>query len=839
MAGELWREFLFGLRQFRRSPGLAASVAVTVGLGVGANLAVLALLNDTLLPRTPLRASDRLVIVENTGNYFFGGNVPEGLADTRLSAPDFHDIEAGQRTLSAMGAFSDGHVSILTGGERPRSVRRIFVSSRMLELLGIQPVRGRLFGAADLAPGAPPVALVTERLWRGYFASDPGITRRTVRLDEQPFSVVGVIPSRTFALLQEREGLLDDATLERCVVTPLVRGQAGESERLFSYLETHRDSPAFRALGRIRDGSSVEIARRDLDSMAARLRAQNPATNGKRGLGVVAFDAWRTGKVLPLLLMLAAAAALAFLVACANAAGLVLTESLRRESELGLRQALGAGPSQLLRVVLVRAILWSLPGAILGVVFATATLAVVRWGASAGMDQVADIQFAPRVLAAGLVMTLLAGLATGGVAAWSMRRRDLSESLREGGQTASGGRRQHRVSTVLVALQIASATTLAIGAALLLHSMWNVMSLDRGFDINRGLVVQVRLPRSTYPKVADQVKFYQRTLTRVRALPGVVAAGVSASPPLTDTSVTLSGDLEVDTPAGKRALQRLDGQFVTTGYFEALGLRLVRGRFFSDADEQSNALAVVVDEAFCRAHLSGVDPLASTLRFGKSALAIVGVVGDLRQGTDGGRKRPSREWNEGLAYLLFQRFWSAPTWSFVVVRTTGNPALVADATVRELLAVDHSACLDDPRTFSQLFASKIAERRRVLGLFAGFASIVLLLTALSLTAALAQFVTVHSRDIAIRFAIGASRRHILMLTSRHLGVALGAGLVVGTIGGLVLARALGSQLFELEPTDPFTLASAIAILALMGLAASAGPLWRACRVDSTVVLRAL
>jgi predicted permease len=537
--------------------------------------------------------------------------------------------------------------------------------------------------------------------------------------------------------------------------------------------------------------------------------------------------------------MLAAAAGLAFLVACANAAGLVLSESVRREPELAIRQAIGAGPSQLLRVVLVRALLWCLPGALLGMLFGAATLALVRWGASAGTDTLGDVRFGPAVLGAGLVLTVVAGLATGGVAAWSMRRHNLIESLREGGQTSSTGRRRHRATTTLVAIQVAAATALAIGAALLVHSMWNVVSVDRGFDRDRGFVVQVRLPRSKYPKIDQQATFYEQALARVRALPGVVSAGVSASPPLTNTSVMLGGDLAVETPAGKRTFNRLAGQFVSRGYFEALNMKLVRGRYLGAADEQPNALAVVVDEAFCRRYLKGVDPLASTLRFGDAALSIVGVVGDIRQGTERPGATQRRVNFDGMAYLPYQRFHGSPTWSFLVVRAAGNPSALADATVRELLAVDGAACLDDPRTFARLFAARIAERRRFLSLLGGFAAIVLLLTALSLTGALAQFVAGHSRDIAIRVAIGATRRHIVTLTSRHLGVALLAGLVLGGAGGFVLARALASQLYGLEPTDAPTLASAAAILSVLAVAAAAGPMWRACRIDPASTLRAL
>lgn len=837
--GELWREIVFGVRQLKRSPGLVLSVAAAVGLGVGANLAVFALLHDIFAPATPYRDSRQLVVVENTGPYFFEGNVPEGLSSPKLSGPDFSDLERQQRSLSAVGGILDDPVTVLSGIDRPRSVCRVFVTPHLFDVLGTRPVRGRLLARGDFADDAPAAALVTDLLWRTYLGSDPGVVGRAVHLDEQPFTIVGVVPADVVRLLQQRRRLFDEGARDRCVITPLVRGREGESARGNEYDRQHRDAPWLKVIGRVRDGVGLDAARADLGGVAGRLRVQYGPTNAKRGLTAVPLDTWRTTGVRPLLMMLTLAAALAFLVACANAAGIVLIENVRREPDLAVRQALGAGPSQLLRVVLVRSLLWSLPGILVGFAFGHLTLALVRWGASATNDRLVAISIGAPVLAAGFLLTLVAGLAAGGVAAWSMRRHDVTDSLREGGYTTSTGRRRHRATTALVAVQVAAAMSLAMGAALLVRSMWNVVSLDRGFDLDRGFVVQVRLPRSRYPRAPQQAQFYAQALARVRALSGVAAAGVSASPPLTDTMVSLSGDMFVETPAGRHVFNRLGGQFVTPGYFEALKLKLTRGRLFTAADEQTNAPAIVVDETFRRKYLAGVDPLACSLRFGRDSLAIIGVVGDVRQSTERDTGAARRANLDATAYLLFRRFNGSPTWSFLVVRASGNPSTLSDAVVRELLAVDGAACLGDPRTFSRLFASKIAERRRILGLLGGFAAIVVMLTALSLASALAQFVSRHTRDIAIRFAIGASRWDVIKLTARQVGLAFGSGLVLGTIGGLFVARALASQLYGLEPTDPSTLAVTVAALLVLTLAAAAGPAWRACRVDPASALRAL
>jgi predicted permease len=835
---ELWRELLFGARQWRRSPGLATAVAVTIGLGVGSNLAVFALLRAAFVPPTPYADAAALVVVQNTGAYHYGGSLSQGLPSPRVSSPDLKDLEDQQRSFTGLAGIDDG-VAVMTGLDRPRSVCRILMTPRTFEVLRVKPLAGRVLSAADFAADAPGAAVLSSDLWQTRFGSDPGVIGRGVALDGQPFTIVGVVAEDAFGLLRQRTGLFQPGGRDRCVITPLVQQRSGESERILKYLSSQRDAPSVTAIGRLRPGVSIDQARSDLHDLGGRLRTAYPSTNRSRSFYAEPLDRWRTSEVQPLLLMLTAAAVLAFLVALANAAGLIVTETVRRQSELAIRQALGAGPSALLRVVLAHAVVWALPGAVLGFFFGLATLALVRWGSSAGGDRVADISMGPTIAVAGLVLTLLAGLATGGVASWTLHRHDVAQALREGGLTASAGRRRHRLTTGLVAFQLGAATTLAIGAALLVHSMWNIVSADRGFDLARGFFVQVRLPRARYRGPAEQVQYYQKVLRRVRALPGVLSAGVSASPPLSDTAVGLSGDLKIVSPAGSQDVDRLSAQFVTRGYLETLNVRLLRGRFFTEADEQTDAPVVVVDERFARRYVRKADPLASSLRFGRDALQVVGVVGEVNQATTRPTAASTRLDLTGMTYLLFPRFNGSPTWSFVVVRASGNLAAAGDAAVREMLTVDPEACLDEPRTFTRQFAARIADRRRTLSLVAGFAVIVLLLTAVSVSGALGQFVAVHARDIAIRLAVGASRRDILAITSRHLAVALSVGLVLGGAGGVLMARMLESQLYGVEAADPATIASAVAVLALLAVLAAAAPVWRACRVNPVMTLRAL
>lgn len=340
---------------------------MTIGLGVGPNLAAFALLHDAFFPPTPYHEAIRLAIVENRGLYYYEGNVPEGLESPMVSGPDFEDFLARQQVFEAVGAVVET-IAVMGGTDRPRTVSRVFVTPTALDALRPQLVRG---------------PLVTEGLWRTRLASDPAVIGRSITLDEQPFTIAGVLPDQVFGLLVPRRGLFDQGAHDRSVVTPLVRGRAGEGERSLAYSRTHRDAPWLRVVGRLGPGVSMERARTETAALATRLRAENPSANRSRSLQVVPLDRWRTADVRQLLLMLSLAAGLAFLVAVANAAGLMMTDSVKRQPELAIRQALGAGPAQLLRVMLVRSVLWSLPGAVLGYVFGVAALAFVRWSTSA------------------------------------------------------------------------------------------------------------------------------------------------------------------------------------------------------------------------------------------------------------------------------------------------------------------------------------------------------------------------------------------------------------------------------------------------------------------------
>jgi predicted permease len=722
------------------------------------------------------------------------------------------------------------HISILRMTERPRPIRRVFVTVDLLRLLGVRPLSGRLFDVRDFTEDAPRVALVTDALWRTQLGSGADTIGQNIHLDDQIFTVIGVLPSDVLGFLEPREELFEERDTERCVLTPLVKGTGGEDERMLEYHRHQRDAPWLRVVARLQPNVSLKVAQAEMDVIARRLATQHPTSNEGRSIRVRSLDAWRTSGIRHLLLMLAGAGALVFLATSINAAGLILIDTARRETELAIRRALGAGTHELVRLVLLRSIIWSLPGIFLALLFGGLILFLVERSSASAGTYLPGLLGVPWVITGGAILTLLAGLVAGLMSVWQLRSRRLADTLREGSLTASSSRYRRFAVESLVSLQVAVAIALVFSAGLLLHSMWNILSVDPGYDVEHGLVVQVRLPSARYPSQAERQDFYQRALARIRSLPSVESAGLSGSAPLTGTSISISGNLTIETAQGTtKQLQRVNGQFVTSGYIESLGLHLIRGYGFTEDHYHSNAPVVLVDEAFCRQHLRGTDPLGSAIHLGTNRLAIIGVVGNVRQFGLSRDVPPTM-------YLLHSQSRSS-RWAFFVVRSSTRANSIADALVREIQTVEPAACLDEPRTLASLFAENLAERRRILGLVGSSATIALLLSTLSLVGALGQFVSGHTRAIATRIVLGAAPRHIVFLLCGYLSRALLVGTIVGVAGGFSLAVVLSSQLFGLTWADPVTLAATFGMVVGLAIAAAAAPARRAITVDPAHSLR--
>ena len=808
------------------------SLPIVIALGVGANLAILSILYGVFIGPRPFTRANDLVVVENRGAYRLA-RLDTAVDVPTLSWPDYLDLKTFSRSFAALGALASPEKVTWQPGDRTRWVWRLFVTDDLLRLTGARPVAGRLLDARDFAPGAPSVALVTTALWRRQLGSDPRVVGRAIHVDGRPLTLVGVVADEVVTFLRERKELFDESETDGRLIVPLVAAAAGRGAVLLERRRENRGSPFLTVVGRRRAEISLPAAQDEVRTISLRLAQAYPETNQGREMAAVAWSEWRTRTVAYLIPMLVAVAVFALLVACLSGLGLILADAVRRAPEMAIRRALGASPARLTRLVLLRVAWWTLPGGGLALGFAWFAVRLVDVTGGAASPPL-HMPFGLGVIGVAAGFTALGGLALGLAAAWVLRRQDLTAGLQEAGQATSTGRSRRFALGVLLAMQVFAATSLGLVSGLLIHSMVNVVRVDLGFAPERSFVVPVSLPADVYQSRDQQLEFLDGALERVRRVPGVVAAGLSDVPPLTKGAITVGGASKGDIAleaAGQLplALNYLIVQHVSPGYFEALGMKMSRGRAFTDSDYRSNAPVVIVGEAFCREHMGTADPLQAGIRLGVPLLSIVGVVKDVRQSGP-----ISAPWN--TVYLLQTRKSRLQT-THVVVKAAGPTSDVVRDVVAELAARDVRVCVDEGQLLATLLKGTLAARSRTLRLLMMTAAVVLLLTAFSLSGALGQFVESQTRQIAVRTALGATWRHTLSLFVGYLGVPCGIGLVLGCFGGWLLARMLSCQLFGLTAADPVTTAGAVAAVLMSALIAAVAPFWRARRLDLVSVLR--
>lgn len=806
------------------------SIVLVVALGVGATMAVTSVLHDVFFNVGPFTNVDGLVVIENTGVYELSALEGDVVRAATVSWPDYQDLRAQQRSFAGISGLTRQERSIWNVHGRRRSVSRVRVEGDLFRMTGVRPLLGRVIDATDIRDDAEPVASITASLWRRQLGADADILGRVIRLDGEPYTLVGVVPDEALSFLRERRELFDEGAGNECVITPLVdRGTAGHrgQPRL---AERRRNSPFLTVLARLRPGVSPEAAQQDVAVIGRQLGETFPATNRGRGMSATTWSRWRTRSISQMRPMLWGAALLAMLVAGVSALGLVFADSIRRVPEMSIRYALGATSVRLSRLVLARSLLWTLPGGLAALVFASATLRWIDTTRSSGLGT--GPSFSPSLIVIAIALTAFAGLALGSIGVWLLPRGDVTRGLTEGGQAISLGRRRGRAFGVLLAVQVGASTSLGVVSALVTHSMLNVVRVDLGFDPDRSFTVPISLPLAPEWTAARRLEFVTNSVARVRRVSGVESAGVSDAPVLNPGAVTLTGTIALEAPGqAPTSLSHLVAQHISPGYLEALGIKVVQGRAFSEDDYRSNAPFLLVSESFCRQHIGSADPLRTRVRLGPRVLDVIGVVRDALQS---GPASPS--W--GTVYLLQTSRRDVSAY-YMVVSANGTVHNVMRDVVDELARIDHDVVVDGARPLSALLWNTVSSRHRTFRLVTLAALVVLLLTAFSVSGALGEYVESRKRDIAIRKAIGAGKWDIRILLIRHLAYPCVAGLFLGCLSGWWLATAISSQLFGVGATDPVTISAAIIFELLLGVVAAAGPLARANGVDAITALRAL
>ena len=797
----LWQDLKYAARTLRKNAGFTAVAVLTLALGIGANTAIFSVVNGVLLRPLPYPDRDRLVMVWERSSQ-------TGQVQNVISPANFLDWRAQNRVFQQMSVISWG-VGTLTGQGEPESLRGRQVNAPFFEMLGARPALGRTFTEDDDRPGAPRVVVISDRLWKRRFGSDPGAVGRNITLNNETVTVVGVMPA-DFRFLSEGGDYWIPIQLNPAKD---YRAQSGRYMRAFA---------------KLRPGVTIAQAQKEMDGIAARLSREYPAFDKDWGVTLVGLHEQMTGTVRPALLLLLAAVGFVLLIACANVANLALTRAMLRRREMAIRASLGAGAARLTRQLLTESLLLSLLGGAAGAALAT-------WGVdlllALGPQDIPRLQ-SVQVDGAALGFTLLVSLATGvlfGLApAWHARRINFNQTLKEGGEkTEAGG---HRVRGAFVVAQVALSLVLLIGAGLLGRSFLRLQGTPTGFEPRNLLTMRVDLPGARYAKHEKEIEFFSEAVKRIAVLPGVEPAGGVVFLPFSDmlagTDFTIVGR---PAPApGEAPITNVVVAMPT--YFSTMHIPLRRGRLFSESDTAEAPRVFVVNESFARGFFPGRDAIGQRLVVDMGDTVpgeIVGVVSDIKQTALDESEKPT----------VYYTFSHLPIGFMTLVVRSAAPRQQLAAVSRVVRQLDPDLPLADVATMEELIADSVSQPRFHSLLILIFASVALLLAAVGLYGVLAYSVAQRTREIGIRMALGAAHGDILRLVvGQGLGL-VALGLLIGLGTALGLTRFLSSFLFGVTPTDPVTYAGVALLLAAVALAASYIPARRAMRVDPMVALR--
>ncbi len=816
----LQRDLRLALRGWRRNPAFTVAVLLTLALGIGANTAIFSIVDGVLLRPAPLADMGRLAVVWETDRSSQTTREPG-------SVPDYLDYRDRARTLDGLTAFIPLEVNLtpLTGDSERRAGLRI--AHDLLPMIGVRPILGRSFAPDDDVPGGPRIVLISAGLWHSTFAADPAIIGRDVRIDDAPYTVVGVVPDAAgFGVLQ----VLSAAAYSRSFA------DHGERTPVDVWLPLRPDPEALPRethpifmLGRLSAGASIDAAQDELAGIASDLERAYPE-NADRGIHVEALDAVVLGPVRPTLLVLLSAVALVLLVASANVANLLLARGASRRQEVAVRTALGAGRRRLLAQFVVETMLLALAGAGLGLGLASVALRALIAIAPPDIPRLATVGLDLRVLGVTLLVTLALGLAFGVIPAVQARRVPLQEALHAAGARLTGGPSRRRARASLVVAELALAVMLVAGAGLLIRSFWNLVNVDPGFTTSGVLKAEYQLPSARYPvdrrgwptSPAERA-FTETLLARVGALPGVTSTAVAANHPL-DPGFTNSFYV-VGRQAEARNWPEISMRIVTPSYFATMGIAITRGRNFADRDTSPVCL---VNEAAVRQFFAGRDPMPGELRFWGVNWSILGVVGDEKFQGLSGADPPA----------VYVPRVMVPTGSgALLVRTAGDAAALAGPVRAVVRDIDPELAIFGLEPLDRTLRRSMSERRFAMTLVTLFGGLALLLAAIGVHGVLSYDVAERRREIGIRLALGAQPGSILRLVVGQ-GLALaGVALLAGLAGAFALTRFLSTLLFGVGPRDPVTLTVAAGVLTLVALAATAWPAWRAVRVDPVGALK--
>jgi predicted permease len=817
-----WQDFRYAARVLGKNPGVTAIMVFTLALAIGATTAIFSVVYGVLLRPLPYSGADRIMAISEVNSQ---GRL------SRLADPNFDDFRDQSHSFQSIAKYTAETISV-SGGSTPTRTPVAAVTAQFLTVLSVEPIMGRDFTASDNQKGAAPVALVSYGYWRQYLGSAQDLSQSHLKINNAVYSVIGVLPS-SFRFP-------DDAEVW------LAADIGGEN--------LSRTSHNYSAVGRLKDGVSVDQARQDISAIARRIYQASSEKNDYllRDARVVPLQESITGTVRSPLLILLGAVGFLLLVACANVANLLLAQASVRERELAIRSALGAARGRLVRQFLTEAFLLSLIGGVLGVLAALWGVAALVALAPSDLPRLESVSVSVPVLLFAFVLCTAVAVGLGAFTAVRATRANLRNGLEEGGRSQAGSQGSQRVGRALVAAQIAITLVLVIGAGLLGRSLMKVLEVDPGFRVEKIVAMDVSLPweNMSQPRPDDPNAksapgiFFSNLIGRLEQIPGVRSVGAASALPLTgglpDGMFVLMTQNEVPKTVDgfdalwnqKERTGEADFCVATDGYFQVLGIPLLRGRMFDQRDAASAPHVALISESLARDRWPHQDPIGHTIEFGNMdgdmrLLTIVGIVGDTREyGVD----QPSRP----IVYVnLFQRPRAEMT---VTMLSDADTRLVTSA-ARGILHDLNPQIPPSFQTFQQVYSESLGSRKFNVILIGFFGITALLLASAGVFGVMAYSVSRRTREFGVRVALGATPRDVLRMVLGQGMRTILIGVAIGIVGSFALTQTVSSLLFGVSATDPLTFAGVTLLLTAVALLACYIPARRATKVDPMVALR--
>ena len=803
----LIRDFRWAVRTLSRSPGFALVVVLTIGLSIGANTAIFSIVDGILLRPLPYPAPERLVTV--WADY----TRRDGPVREWLSYPNILDLRGEREVFEELGAYGGWRPTLTGLGAAEQLLGTEVTEGMFSRVLSVSPVLGRGFSSEDDRPDGPNVVVLSHGFWTRAFGADPSAVGTTISLSGTSFEIIGVMPPRF------SPPFFPDAQLWRPLQLDLAT-TAGS-----------RGDAVLRSVGRTREGVALDLVRARATALGDRLEAEYPDNAGV-GYAIFPLQDDLTRSARPALWVLLGAVSFVLLIACANVVNLLLARMTTRRGEIAVRAALGAGRRRITQQILAESFVLAAVGGLLGVVVAFVATDALSSLAPAGTPRIDEVVVDARVLGFTGVLTVVVGLLVGLVPALRASRADMHDSLKEGGRGFNHGRRSGRLRSTLIAGQVALALTLLVGAALFVKSLERLSSVDPGFETSGKLTVQITLPENRYPNRQATSQFFADLENRVLALPGVERVGSINSLPLSN----LDGDADFNVEGqplpdpGKETVAWV--RRITPSYLETMGISLVDGRGFSEADDAEAPRVVIVNQTMAERHFPGESAVGRRINMNRRDepvwRQIVGVAENVK---NFGIRRESPN-------AVYFPYFQAPTgFMFVVVQTDGNPESLVPMVRDAVAGMDGDLALASVATMESIVQGSLGADRFNTMLLSLFAAIAFALATIGLYGVVSYSVNQRMREMGVRIALGAGGSEIRKIVIGKSLWLVGVGLLLGVVGAAAIGRVVRGLLYDVSPTDPASFVGAGLALILTALVASAIPARRATRADPIAVLR--